>query len=226
MARDAYVRDLGGTPRKRSLVEESDIGTAAALDADEVFQVSNNLSEGVAATKRSNLGLAYGLQTIWLPAAGMTLYPSSTTGQSVYTSGGFSTTTFDFDQTTLEAVNFSIAMPKSWDKGNLFFVPYWTATGGSGAVVWTFFAAAVSDNEALDAAISTSVTSVDTFQNANRLHIGPITSGLTPDLTPANDDMIYFAMNRNPVHASDTLTSDARLIGIKLLYTISAGNDS
>src|SRR4051812_20999689 len=114
MARDAYVRDLGGTPRKRSLVEESDIGTAAALDADEVFQVSNNLSEGVAATKRSNLGLAYGLQTIWLPAAGMTLYPSSTTGQSVYTSGGFSTTTFDFDQTTLEAVNFSIAMPKSW----------------------------------------------------------------------------------------------------------------
>lgn len=170
--------------------------------------------------------LTTGLETIWLPAAGMVGYVGAAPGQSTYSSGNFSAITFDFDQTTLEAVDFQITMPKSWDKGPVFFVPYWTASGGAGGVVWSFFAAAISDNEALNATLSTTVTSTDTFQAADKLHIGPITSGLTPDGSPANDDIILFSMNRTPGNASDTLTADARLIGVKILYTTNAANDT
>jgi hypothetical protein len=145
-------------------------------------------------------------------------------GKTTYSSGNFSAITFDFDQTTLEAVDFQITMPKSWDKGNLFFVPYWTAGSGSGTVSWAIYAAAISDNEALNATLSNLAYTTDTFQAADRLHIGPITSGLTPDGSPANDDLILFSISRDP--ANDTLNADARLIGVKILYTVSAGNDS
>jgi hypothetical protein len=77
-----YVKNIGGTSQIVDLVETADIGTAAALDVGDIFQVSNNLSEGVAATKRTNLGLSYGLQTIWVPAGGMIGYVGAAPGQN------------------------------------------------------------------------------------------------------------------------------------------------
>lgn len=214
--------DLDDAPTARTNLG---LGSSATHAEGDFFQVSNNLSEGTAATKRTNLGLAYGLQTIWVPAAGMVGYVGAAPGQTTYSSGSFHAITWDFDQTTLEAVVFQITMPKSWDKGNIFFLPYWTASGSpSGTVAWNFFAEAISDNEALSASIPNHVDSNDTFQNADRLHIGPISSGFTPDGSPANDDLLLVAINRSP--AFDTLNADARLIGVKILYTVSAGNDS
>lgn len=249
MSRKANVQDLGGTNRIRDLVEApaqtadiDDLAVTTAKLADSSVtnpklanMAANTIKGSIAggapadltpSEGRQVLGLSYGLQTIWLPAAGMVGYVGAAPGQSTYSSGNFSAITFDFDQTTLEAVDFQITMPKSWDKGPVFFVPYWTATGGSGGVVWSFFAVAISDNEALNATLSTTVTSTDTFQAADKLHIGPITSGLTPDGSPANDDIILFSMNRTPGNASDTLTADARLIGVKILYTTNAANDT
>src|SRR5262245_58237580 len=93
------------------------LGSAAVLDDTEVFQVANNLSEGTDATMRSNLGLAYGLQTIWVPAAGMTGIASAPPEIGSYNPGnGILYTTLDFDQTTQEAAAWAITMPKSWDK--------------------------------------------------------------------------------------------------------------
>ena len=44
------------------------LGIAATTSTTDYFQVPNNLSEGTAATKRSNLGVSYGKQSIWVPA--------------------------------------------------------------------------------------------------------------------------------------------------------------
>lgn len=250
MSRKSYVRDLGGTPRKRDLVESpaqtADIGdsqvTTAKIADDAVTNAKlANMAEatfklraagagtgdpidGTAAQARAAAGLSYGLQTIWVPAAGMNEYVGASAGRATYIASAFSAGSFDFDQTTLEVATFIITMPKSWDKGNIFFVPYWTATSGSGTVLWTFFAVAFSDNDGIPPSFSTAVTSTDTFLGANKLHVGPITSGLTPDASPANDDMIWLAINRDP--SGDTLNADAVLLGVKILYNINAGNDS
>ena len=174
---------------------------------------------------RQVLGLSYGLQTIWVPAAGMVGYVGAAPSQSTYSSGNFHALVYDFDQTTIEAAVFQIAMPKSWDKGNIFFVPYWTASGSpSGTAAWALYAYAISDNEALSVTLTNLAYTTDTFQNADRLHIGPLSSSVTPDNSPANDDLVLFEIARDP--NNDTLTADARLIGIKILYTVSAGNDS
>lgn len=251
MSRKANVRDLGGTGRIRDLVEApaqtADIDdlavTTAKLADDSVTNpklanmAQNTIKGRVTASTgdpedltpsqgRQVLGLSYGLQTIWEPAGGMTGYVGAAPGQTTYSNGNFHTITFDFDQTTQEVVCFTVAMPKSWDKGNVFFIPYWTATGGSGGVVWQFFSEAISDGDDTATTLPNSVTSIDTFQSANKLHIGPTTNGFTPDASPANDDLILIDVARAPAHGSDTLTADARLIGVKVLYTVSAGNDS
>lgn len=169
-----------------------------------------------------------GRETIWLPAAAMTARTTNgaASGTTELATNDVMLSTFDFDQTTEEGVGFFIAMPKSWNESTVTFVPYWTAASGSGGVVWGLAAYAFSNDDALDTAVSGQQTSTDTFILANDCHLGPESSAITIGGTPATNDLVYFEITREVANGSDTLTADAKLIGIHLYITTDASTDT
>lgn len=123
----------------------------------------------------------------------------------------------DFDQTTQEHANFTIVMPDDWNAGTVTFKAYWTAAAGSGTVVWGLQAIAFADDDALDTAWGTAQTSTDTLLATGDMHISPVSSAITIAGTPAIGEPVLFRIYR--ATGSDTLTGDAKLIGLKLYYT-------
>lgn len=165
-----------------------------------------------------------GKQTIWVPAGAMTARTTNgaATATTESTTNDVMNKLLDFDQTTSEGAQFSIAMPKGWDEGMVTFIPYWTAASGSGDVIWSLSGIALSNDDAIDTAFGTAQTSTDTLLATTDIHVGPESSAITIGGTPAEGDIVYFQITRD---ISDTLNADARLIGIKLLYTTNANTD-
>ena len=80
-----------------------------------------------------------GLHDIWVPAQAM--YPTADDGCSdietvEITEGRPELRVLDFDPSTDEFAQFSIAMPKSWNEGTITAEFNWTASSGSGNVLW------------------------------------------------------------------------------------------
>lgn len=163
---------------------------------------------------------------MWIPAGAMTA--RVTNGPAVVTTETATNfvmnRTLDFDTTTAEYAQFAIRFPKSWDLGTVTFAPYWTAASGSGTVSFTLAGVALSDNQAIDAAFGTPQSSTDTLQTANYVHVGPTSAAITISNTPVAGDIVYFQIARDV--ANDTLGVDAKLIGVALFFTISAGDDT
>jgi len=168
-------------------------------------------------------------QTIWVPAIAMV--PRTTNGAasgSVEMSTNKNmVSTLDFDTTTQEFAQFSVAMPKSWNEGTITFIPYRShaSTSTNFGVVWGLDAVAISDDDTLDVAFGTEQTSTDTGGTTNDLYVGPESSAITIAGSPAAGDLVQFRIHRNPSDASDTLAIDARLHGVKILYVIDALKD-
>ena len=116
-------------------------------------------------------------------------------------------------------------MPKSWNLGNISFIPYWTASAGTAAqtCIFTLQATAVSNDDVFDASFSGGQSSSDALIATGDLHVGPESTAFTPGGTPAAGDIVNFKILRD---VSDTLAADAKLIGIKILYTTNASNDT
>lgn len=172
--------------------------------------------------------IAGGKHTIPWMASGMT--PRATDGaapgSTELATNDIALRTLDFDQTTEEGAGFFVPMPKSWNAGTVTFQPIWTTAGGTGGVVWSLAGRALNDDDAIDAAVGTAQTSTDTRLANNDMHIGPESSAITVAGTPAAGSPVYFEIKRVVANGSDTLTSDAKLIGIKLFITINAATDA
>jgi len=169
-----------------------------------------------------------GLETIWIPAGSMVPKSTNGAGTSTYDSGSNDVTiyTVDFDTTTQEyAHTLPIGMPKSWNESTVTAVFYWTNTGGASTetVRWSIAGAAVSDDDTLNTTFGTAQTVDDTWLAQNDLHISSATSAITIGGTPAENDMVIFEITR--VVASDNMAGDARLIGVKILFTTNASTD-
>ncbi len=169
-----------------------------------------------------------GKHTIWVPASAMV---SRTTAGAASVTTELATndvmlSSKDFDQNTDEAAQFSVAMPKGWDEGPVTFVPYWTAAAGSAAqnVSWNLRGLARSDDDALDTAFGTAQESDDALIATNDLHIGPESSAITIGGTPAENDLVIFEIFRDV--SEDNLAADAKLIGVKVFYTVNAATDA
>lgn len=184
------------------------------------------LAAGTAVAAQDALGLL-GEQTIFVPASAMTA--RSTNGAAAATAetstNKVMVASFNFDQTTQEYAQFSIAMPTSWDEGTFDAEIIWSDGVGSGDVVWGLQALSLSNADALDAAFGTAVEVTDTTNGSGDQNVAPATGAITPSGTPAAGDVVIFQIYRKAADGADTLAGDAQLLGVRLKYSIEAMTD-
>ncbi len=177
------------------------------------------------------LAALFGKQAIWCPAG--FIKPSSTGGcaavATVATSANHpDITSCDFDATTQEYAQFGWRMPESWNESTVTFRAVWThpATTTNFGVVWDLQGLACSDDDTIDAAYGTAVTSTDTGGTTSDLYISPESSAITIAGTPQPGDMVFYRLSRVTGNGSDTMAVDAKLLGIVLFITTTKGNDA
>lgn len=167
-----------------------------------------------------------GVQDLYIPASAM--WPRTTNGCAELTKSELATSllniqSLDFDQTTQEFAQFTLVLPRKYNNGTITAVFYWTASSGSGDVQWGISGGAYSNDDALTVALGTPQTADDTLIATNDLHVSPATAAITLAGTPADADFLGFQISRNP--ASDTLSGDAKLLGVSLRITTDAAVD-
>lgn len=163
-----------------------------------------------------------GLQDLYIPAVAM--WPRTTSGCAALAKTEMTTSlvniqSLDFDQTTQEHAQFTISLPRNWNNGTVTAKFYWTAASGSGTVTWGIQGGAYSNDDALTTALGTAQTVTDTLIAANDLHISDATSAITLAGTPADADFLAFQIYRD---ISDTLSADAKLLGVVITLTTDA----
>lgn len=134
--------------------------------------------------------------------------------------------TLDFDASTDESAQITIPMPKSWDEGTVTVQFIWYAPGGTGNVVWGCAARAFSDDDLFDAAFGTAVTVTDAVTATTDIMESAFTSAITIAGTPAAEDLVIFKFYRDADNGSDTLATDAKLIAVRIKYTVDTGTDT
>lgn len=161
---------------------------------------------------------------LFLTAAGG--WPSVTSGCAVPTATERATNkqtlyTLDFDTTTKEYAEFTVAMPSDWNGGTVTAVFYWThaATTTNFGVCWGLQGEAYANDETLDLAVGTAQEAVDTGGTTDDLYVSPATAAITIAGTPAANELVQFRVYRAPADAGDNMAVDAKLIGIMLNYT-------
>lgn len=133
--------------------------------------------------------------------------------------------TLDFDASTDESAQITIPMPKSWNEGTVTVQFIWTAAN-TGNVVWGCAARAFSDDDAIDQAFGTAQTVTDGVTAAGDFMESAFTSPITIAGTPAAEDLVIFKFYRDANDAADTCAVDAKLIAVRIKYTIDAGTDA
>jgi hypothetical protein len=171
-----------------------------------------------------------GTHTIWVPAGAMITATTSgaATGSLEAATNDQNYKVFDFDASADEHVHFQVAMPKGWDEGTVTYQVWWSSTAtDTDGVAWALQGVALSDNEAIDASWGTAVVVTDDAQSAaGEVYVTSASAAVTIAGTPAEGDVVFFRLFRDVSDANDDMTEDARLIGIKLFYTVAAANDA
>lgn len=159
------------------------------------------------------------LRELQIPASNM--WPSTTAGSAALAQTELATNkvnfkSLDFDQTTQEHAEFNVWMPADWNAGSVTFAVSWTAASGAGTVTWALQGRSLANDDAMDGAWGTAVTVTDTLLAADDMHVSPTSSAVTIANTPSAGEWVQFRIYRD---ISDTLTADAKLLGVKLYYT-------
>jgi hypothetical protein len=130
---------------------------------------------------------------------------------------------FAFDGgATEERVQFKLVMPEDWDRSTIKAKFFWGSATGSTAgdtVEWGIKAGALSDDDAIDAALGTPQVISDTLlvNDGTDMHVSGATPALTVAGSPALGDMIVFEVYRN-TDGTDDMTEDAWLFGVMIQY--------
>ena len=170
-----------------------------------------------------------GVENIWVPATAMTPRDNagcaSITTVAAGTNGRPDFHVLDFDKDTDEHAQFSIAMPKSWDGGNINAYFYWIGIAATTGVAWATQVLALNDNEEINAAYGTAVVTQDDSQgDATELLISAKSGDIA--CSGADGDLLYFQVFRDIDDGNDDMNGDARLVGILFEYTTNAATDA
>ena len=182
------------------------------------------LKSGTAAVKIA------GKETIWVPASAM--YGATTNpadAQQVETTATRpDMKVLDFDASTDEFAQFSIAMPKSWNEGTLTYQVYWTpGSTNTGDCIFGLQAVACADNDTIDVAYGTAVNVTDAgIGTVKDQQISSESGAVTVAGSPAAGELTYFQLFRDANAGGDTFSADARVLGIKIFFTTDAANDA
>jgi hypothetical protein len=171
-----------------------------------------------------------GLQTCYIPAKAMrptSSNPCASITDVETTSGRPDLQVLDFDDGSDEHAQFDVAFPKSWNAGTITFRVFWVSTAtDTDGVSWALQGLSVPDNTTIDAAYGTAVVVDDANQGAVEEMLVTATSSAVTISNAADDCLTFFRIFRDVSDANDTATEDARLIGVQLFFTTSAGNDA
>jgi hypothetical protein len=164
-----------------------------------------------------------GSTNVWIPASAW--IPRTTTGAGIdsreQATNRINTDELLFDAGTDEFAQAMIVMPNNWNAGTVTAKFHWTASTGSGDVVWGLQGRAYANDDALDQAMGTAQTATDTLTATNDVDISPATSAITLGGTAASGNPVIFQVYRDADAAGDTLGADARLLGVEISYTAS-----
>jgi hypothetical protein len=164
-----------------------------------------------------------GSTNVWIPASAW--IPRTTTGAGIdsreQSTNKINTDELLFDAGTDEFAQAMIVMPNNWNAGTVTAKFHWTASTGSGDVVWGLQGRAYANDDALDQAMGTAQTATDTLTATNDVDISPATSAITLGGTAASGNPVIFQVYRDADAGGDTLGADARLLGVEISYTAS-----
>ena len=158
--------------------------------------------------------------TIYIPAASMS--PTSTSGAVLgsyeYPTNDIQSDYLGFNGATEQFATFMTPMPEGWDRSTVKVKFYWSSATGSTAgdtVEWKIAGGALSDSDAIDAALGTAqmISDILLADNGTDLQVSGATPALTVGGTPALGDMLVWKVSRN-VGGDDAMTEDAHLFGV------------
>ena len=149
--------------------------------------------------------------------------PSANTTES--SSNKIMMKTLDFDASTTEYAQFNVRMPKGWDEGVITARFLWSSTS-SGNVVWGLQGVSLSDDDVIDAAFGGAQTVTDAVTATTDLMQTAATSSITIGGSPSELDLVVFQVYRDAANGSDTLTVDAKLVGVVINYTTTSISDA
>ena len=188
----------------------------------------NPKGSGVLKSGSSAVKIA-GKETIFVPASAM--YPNSTNGcgdiDQTELSNGPELKFLPFDKDSDEFAQFAVCFPKSWNEGTVTFQAFFTADStNTGTVSWALNGVAIADNDSINTAFGTAVapTAKAHSGTANDLDVTAESGAVTIAGSPSTDEQVFFQIQRDV--SEDSLTADAKLLGIKLFFTTDAANDA
>jgi hypothetical protein len=130
--------------------------------------------------------------------------------------------TLDFDAAAIEYAQSPLfSMPSDYNGGAMSCAFYWThgSTTTNFGVTWQAELVAFANNQNMDTAWGTAGTVNDTGGTTNYFYISDAIGTVTPGGSAAAGCGMKIRIGRTATGSADTMTIDAKLIGVKLTYT-------
>tara|TARA_R100001463_G_scaffold135227_1_gene198286 strand:+ start:3964 stop:5187 length:1224 start_codon:yes stop_codon:yes gene_type:complete len=213
----------GDSGSNQTISDSNTLDIAGGTGIDTVVGSTDTVTVSVDSTIKK-----VGKETIWVPAVAM--YGNTTNGAEAgqtELSNGPELKTLDFDKDSDEFAQFAIAFPKSWNEGTVTFQAFFTAAStNTGTTAFVLNGVALADNGDLNTAFGTAVgpTAKAMSGTSNDLAVTAESGAVTIAGSPSVDEYVFFQIMRDV--SADSLTADAKLLGIKLFFTTDAANDA